>query len=52
MLLTLTLLEDPSTNAEKLFATGTGSDATPATSAFGEGFLLTAADVETARNLP
>ena len=42
----LALWKKPSTNAEKLFATGTGSDATPATSAFGEGFLLTAADAD------
>lgn len=40
--------------AEKLFSTGTGSDASPATTAanIGEGFLITAQDVETARNLP
>jgi hypothetical protein len=46
-------LKTLATNAQKLFATGTGSDATPATPAenVGESVLLSYQDIETARNL-
>jgi hypothetical protein len=40
------------TRAEKLFATGTGSTASPATSAFDDGFQLSYQDVLVARSLP
>ena len=37
---------------EKLFAVGTGSDASPASSAFADGFVLTFQEVDEARHLP
>lgn len=40
------------TRGEKLFATGTGTDASPATSAFEDGWTLAYQDVDAARNLP
>lgn len=40
------------TRVEKLFATGTGTTNSPATSAFPEGFLLIVEHVDAARNLP
>jgi hypothetical protein len=48
----LALWKKFATRAQKLFSTGTGSDASPATTAanVGESFLLTGADVEQARN--
>lgn len=39
-----------STRGEKLFASGTGSTASPATSAFNDGFTLSYSDVQLARN--
>lgn len=52
--LLLALWKKLATNAQKLFSTGTGSNAVPATLAAGldESFVLSAAEVETARNLP
>lgn len=41
----LALWKRAATRAEKLFATGTGTDAVPATSAFADGFQLTRDDV-------
>lgn len=40
------------TRGEKLFATGTGTNAAPATSAFEDGWTLTYQDVDAARALP
>lgn len=50
----LALWKKLATRAEKLFSTGAGSDASPATTDanIGSGFLLAAGDVEAARNLP
>lgn len=48
----LALWKRVANNAEKLFATGTGSDASPATSAFADGVPLDALDVNSALNLP
>jgi hypothetical protein len=50
----LILWKKLSSRAEKLFSTGTGSNASPATtdSNIGMNFTLTVADVEQARNLP
>lgn len=47
-------MKQTATRVQKLFSTGTGSDATPATLAanIGEVFQLTYQDVEAARNLP
>ncbi len=46
----LALWKRLATNFEKLFATGTGSDAVPAISAFADGTTLSAADVLNAMN--
>lgn len=48
----LALWKRQATNAQKLFSTGTGSDAQPATTAsnIGDAFILTATDVANARN--
>jgi hypothetical protein len=50
----LALWKTLATRVQKLFAAGTGSDASPATLAanVGQSFQLTAQEVETARNLP
>ncbi len=50
----LALWKRLATFAQKLFSTGTGSDASPATTAanVGDGLTLTGMDVENARNLP
>jgi hypothetical protein len=50
----LALWKTPATRAQKLFSTGAGSDASPATTAanVGDGFALSHADVGDARNLP
>jgi hypothetical protein len=50
----LILWKKLATRAQKLFSTGTGSDASPAITAanVGESFVLTAFDVDAARNLP
>lgn len=40
------------TRVEKLFAVGTGTTISPATSEFLDGFTLSYTDVQTARNLP
>ena len=46
----LALWKRLATRVEKLFAVGTGSDASPAVSAFADGFILTFDDVHEARN--
>lgn len=46
----LALQKRSGTNAEKLFATGTGSDASPAISAFADGLPLTGTDIQNAWN--
>jgi hypothetical protein len=48
----LALWKKNATRAEKLFSTGTGTDGSPATtdSNIGQTFILTASDVEAARN--
>jgi hypothetical protein len=48
----LVLWKRPATRAQKLFSTGTGSDASPATTAsnVADGFLLSGGDVQDARN--
>jgi hypothetical protein len=50
----LVLWKRLATRAQKLFSTGTGSDASPATtdSNVGDSFSVTAQDVDSARNLP
>ena len=50
----LPLWKKLATRAQKLFSTGTGSDATPATTAANvpDAFLLSADEVQAARNLP
>lgn len=49
----LALWKRNATRGEKLFATGTGSDASPATSAFAtDNFPITLGDVQAARALP
>jgi hypothetical protein len=48
----LALYKRFATRIEKLFAVGTGTDASPATSALADGFVLTFQDVDEARHLP
>jgi hypothetical protein len=48
----LALYKRFATRIEKLFAVGTGSDASPAVSAFADGFTLTFQEVDEARHLP
>jgi hypothetical protein len=50
----LVLWKRPATRAQKLFSTGTGSDASPATTDanVGDSFAVTGQDVDSARNIP
>jgi hypothetical protein len=50
----LALWKRTASRVQKLFSTGTGSNAVPATLALNipDGFLISASEVETARNLP
>lgn len=48
----LVLWKRLASNIDKLFATGTGTDAVPAISVFGDGVLADASDVNSALNLP